>query len=247
MFRFLIALIVGAVLVFFSYPASSQNVKTYIPEKAYPLLPKLKSEAERLHPNGPSLGYYASLIEQESCISLKHSRCWSPTSRLKTSRETGAGLPQITVAYRADGSVRFDKLEEMRDNYVDELKELSWENVYERPDLQLRVVVLLTQENWKRFFMVKNYDGKLGFTDSAYNGGPRDVEKGRLICGLKKGCNPDLWFGNVEYTIPKSTKPLYGTRSAKDINLEHVYNVTQVRFGKYQSYFDNVLTSSKGE
>ncbi len=227
--------------------AYAQNVKTYIPDNAYQFLPLLRDEVARLNPNGPKVGYYASLIEQESCLHLKHKRCWMPTSKLKTAREEGAGLAMITKAYKADGSIRFDKLEEMRNNYETELRDLSWENVYERPDLQLRVVVLLTQENWKRFFMVKNFDGRVGFTDSAYNGGPRDVEKGRLICGLKEGCDPDQWFGHVENTIPKSTKPLYGTRSAKDINLEHVHYVTKVRFSKYQSYFDNEASSSKGE
>ena len=229
----------SSLLIFILVPVYAQDVNTYIPERAYQYLPTLKSEAERIFPQGPDVAYYGSLIELESCLSLTHKRCWSPTSQLKTQREEGAGLVQITKAFKADGSVRFDKLTEMANNYKDELKELSWENVYSRPDLQLRVGILLTKENWDKLFMVKNHEGRLGMTDSAYNGGIRDVNRARIACGLKANCDPQLWFGHVELMSPKSTKPLYGTRSAKDINLHHVHGVLKVRLPKYQKYFQS--------
>lgn len=211
--------------------------KTYIPSKAYLYLATLNSEKNRLFPKGPETSYYASLIEHESCISLTHKRCWDPSSKLDTKRETGAGLIQLTKTFKTDGSIRFDKLTEMANNYQDELKELSWNNVYTRPDLQLRAGILLTKENWDKLFMVKNLEGRLAMTDSAYNGGYRDVARGREICGLRENCDPDIWFNNVERTLPKSTKPIYGNRSAKDINLEHVYNVLKVRYQKYDSFY----------
>lgn len=215
----------------------AQNVSTYIPTNAHQHLAPLRAEAERLAPTGPPVAYYASLIEQESCIGLKHSKCWSSKSKLKTSREEGAGLSQITRAYYKNGDLRFDKLTEMRDQYRSELKELSWENVYYRDDLQYRIVILLTMENWRKLFAVKSLEGRLAMTDSAYNGGYRDVARGREICGLRENCNPDIWFDNVERTLPKSTKPIYGNRSAKDINLEHVHNVLKVRYQKYDSFY----------
>ena len=223
-------------LVYSSLPLA-QNVKTYIPEKAYPLLPVFKKEHERLSPVFPYYPYYPALAEHESCISLKHSRCMSPSSELKTSREQGVGLPQITRVWRNDGSLRFDKLQEMRDKYDDELRELSWLTIKERPELQIRILVILTQENWKKFFMISDDWQRLAMSDSAYNGGAGDVDKARRICGLKKGCDPQVWFGNVESVIPKSTVPLYGTRSAKDINLHHVDDVLNNRYNKYNDYY----------
>ena len=223
-----------------SFNLFAQDVKTYIPERAYQYLPVLDSEAKRIFPNGPETAYYGSLFEHESCLSLKHKRCWSPTSQLKTKREEGAGIIMLTRAYRTDGSLRFDKLREMADNYTTELKELSWSNVYQRPDLQLRAGILLTKENWDKLFMVEDLGGRIAMTDSAYNGGIRDVNRARVACGLKANCDPDLWFGNVETVLPKSTKPLYGTRSAKDINLHHVYDVLKVRLPKYQKFFQTL-------
>jgi len=37
------------------------------------------------------------LIEQETCYSLTHPRCWSSMAKLETSREYGFGLGQLTV------------------------------------------------------------------------------------------------------------------------------------------------------
>ncbi len=123
---------------------------SYIPPKAWQYKSTIESEIVRIMPDLIEYNYVPALIEHESCISLTHSRCWSPTSQLKTAREEGAGLSQITKAYRADGSIRFDRIKEMRDNYRLELSELSWENVYTRPDLQIRALILMLKEDNKR-------------------------------------------------------------------------------------------------
>jgi hypothetical protein len=46
---------------------------------------------------------------------------------------------------------------------------------------------------------------------------------------------PGEWFGNVELHCLKSRQPLYGGRSACDINREHVRNVMLVRPAKYRA------------
>jgi hypothetical protein len=216
-------------------PVMAQDVKTYIPVNAGPLLPVLGAQVKEVWPTMPVPYYFGGLIEQESCIGLKHSKCWSANSRLKSDREEGAGLGQITRAYKADGSVRFDALEDAKRLDAKGLNELRWETVYSRPDLQMRVIVLMTRANWNRLDkLVPDVDGKLAMTDAAYNGGLGGVINERRACGLREGCNPNKWFGHVENVCLKSKKPLYGNRNACMINREHVDYVLRVRMNKYK-------------
>lgn len=193
--------------------------------------PILKVEQTHYWPQHPHAPYLAALIEQESCVSLKSPKCWNPSARLKSSREEGAGMGQITRAYRADGSLRLDSLTSLKTQYGDALGEWSWDNVYTRPDLQLRAVVILSRDSAKPF---TTNAGWLQFGDAAYNGGVAGVQKERRACKLTPGCDPGKWFGNVDQHCLKSRQPLYGGRSACDINREHVANVFIVRYKKYE-------------
>ena len=196
--------------------------------------PILKNEQQRFWPDHPAPHFLAGLIEQESCVSLRSKKCWNPSARLKNAREEGAGMGQITRAYSANGKLRFDSLAGMVSQY-DDLRGWNWSNVYVRPDYQLRAVVLMSRDAAKRY---RNLPGKLAFGDAAYNGGARDVARERQACGLTAGCDPALWFGHVERHCKKSRQPLYGGRSACDINREHVHNVMHVRSAKYAPFFD---------
>jgi hypothetical protein len=218
----------------------NEDVRTYIPTRAHTYLPILKAEQKQFwnsHPNPEQLG---ALGEHESCISLTHNRCWSPTSILKTSREEGAGIFQITRAYDKNGKIRFDALQELKDKHPTVLSDWSWENVYKRPDLQLRAVVLKSKDNFDYLKVISNVDERLKFSDAAYNGGMGGVNSDRRLCGLKNGCNPQIWFGNVELTCSKSKVVLYGNRSACDINRYHVNDVINIRSNKYKPYLKNV-------
>lgn len=198
-----------------------KSVNAAVPPHAVVFAPILKAEQARFWVDHPMPELLAGLVEQESCLSLTHSRCWSPLSKLKTSREEGAGVGQITRAYRADGTLRFDSLADMRRQYP-ELSEWSWSNVYARPDLQFRGLVLMNRSNFKSLSMVVPVLSRLAFADAAYNGGLSGVQKERRACSLKDGCDPQVWFSNVEKVCLKSRKVLYGSRSACDINREHV-------------------------
>lgn len=193
--------------------------------------PVLKSEQRHYWPNHPLPAVLAGLVEQESCTSLKSPKCWNPEAKLKTRREEGAGMGQITRAYRQDGSTRFDALADLRGRYGGELGELSWSNVYQRPDLQLRAIVIMSRDAAMPFRFAP---AMLAFGDAGYNGGVGGVQRERRACALSSGCDPGLWFGNVERHCLKSRQPLYGGRSACDINREHVHNVLLVRWKKYQ-------------
>lgn len=186
----------------------------------------------------PKRHLIASLIEHESCISLTHSRCWDPTSRLKSQREEGAGLFQITRAYRSDGSIRFDALDELRTKYKTELYQLNWLNIYSRPDLQIRAGILKSKENYQLFEKyAANTNEALAFADAAYNGGISGVNSERRACLLTKGCDPSKWFGHTEKLCLKSKTALYGTRSACSINRHHVTDVLLIRSNKYHKIY----------
>ena len=217
--------------------AHAQDVKTYIPKNAPALLPLYKTEVERLMPDLETPWYFPGLTEHESCISLKHSRCFSSTAELKTSREQGAGLGQLTRTFNPDGSIRFDSLSDLRNANMAELKELSWSNIKQRPDLQIRGLVLMTRSNYKQLYVIKDDFQRLAMTDVAYNAGLGRVKKNRLQCGLTKGCDPQIWFDQVEKQCTASKKPIYGGRSACDIMNHHARDVLFTRMNKYQPFF----------
>jgi len=213
----------------------SITVNTYIPPNALIYLPLVKIETDRIMPDLVFPQYIPALIEQESCISLTHSKCWNPASRLKTTREEGAGLSQLTKAYNKDGTIRFDTLTELSRRYNDELKELSWSNVYSRPDLQIRAALLLISYNYKSLSIIDSEYERIAMTDSAYNGGLSGLNRERRVCGLAKGCDPKVWFDNVENYCMKSKRVIYGARNACDINREHTTTTLKLRMDKYKS------------
>lgn len=180
----------------------------------------------------------ASLVEHESCIGLTHSKCWNPKSRLKSSREEGAGFGQITRAYRADGRIRFDALAEIKSKHPVELYEWSWQNVYDRPDLQLRGLVLKSRDNYEYYRKSTDAVNALYFADAAYNGGISGLDRERAACAMSKTCDASKWFGNVERFCLKSNVALYGNRSACDINRHHVKDVFNIRANKYQLWWN---------
>lgn len=194
--------------------------------------PVLKEEQRQYWSDHPDSVVLAGLVEQESCISLRSHGCWNPAAQLKTSREEGAGMGQVTRAYRADGALRFDALAAERSQYKSELGELSWNNVYTRPDLQLRTIVLMSRDAAKPF---RSAPDMLAFGDAAYNGGLGGVQNERRACALSRACDPGRWIGHVELHCLKSRQPLYGGRNACAINREHVRNVVYVRPNKYRT------------
>lgn len=190
-----------------------------VPPQAQQYLPVLQREIQVLWPDMPERAYIAALVHHESgCPGLRS--CWSPKARLKTQREEGGGLPQLTRAWRADGSLRFDVVADLRRQHA-ELRELSWDNLYSRPDLQLRAMVIMLHETAVRFADIPA-PARLDFVDAAYNGGAGGVRQEQRLCKAAGACDPFVWWGHVERHCSKSTAPLYGRRSACDINRDHV-------------------------
>lgn len=215
----------------------ASQMDTYIPKQAYTYVPMLKAEQQGIWPDHPRPEILAGLVEQESCISLKHKRCFNPKSQLKTSREEGAGFGQITRTFNEQtGAVKMDVLMEMARKYP-ELRELTWRNVYDRPDLQLRTMVLMSRDNYRKFKDVTQGEA-LNFADAAYNCGVGCVNKNRRACSISDGCNPAQWFGNVG-SMCVYNRVVYNRRAC-DITAEHVEHVIHRRSAKYRSLMVDV-------
>lgn len=213
------------------------NVKTYIPPQAFTYKSAIDQELETYFAKLPERNYVPALIEHESCQYLTHRKCWNSVSQLKTSRELGVGLGQITKAYTSDGKLRFDSLTDLRTQYKRDLAEVSWDTIAQRPDLQIRMIVLMLRDSWNRLYEVQDTMSRIAMMDAAYNGGLGGVNKERRVCGLTKGCDPQQWFGHVETHCLKSKKILYGVRSACMINRDHVRLVLVETLPKYKRLY----------
>lgn len=216
-----LSIVLSALLGLFSRQAHAAG----IPPQAEPLLPVLSAEIRQAWPTHPLPEYFGGLVEHESACP-RVSQCWKPTAQLKTAREEGAGLGQLTRAWSPDGRLRFDALAEMRAAHP-ALAELDWATIYQRPDLQLRAIVLKSREDWRWLGQPP-----LEFVDLAYNAGRGRVQQDRRACAMTAGCDPARWAGNVERTCTASRTPIYGQRSACDISRHHVSDVL-ARAAKY--------------
>lgn len=219
----------GILILMFAPRAHAGDLESYIPAGAIKYAPVLRAEQERLWPYHPNAAMLGALVEQESCIGLRGPRCWNPSARNSAPNEEGAGLGQITR------TPRFDALAEVR--LLDpSLAEWSWSNVYTRPDLQLRAIVVMNRDCDRRLkTLVFDGQARLEMCDAAYNGGYAGMQHDRRACGQKPGCNPQVWFSNVEDTCTKSKAAAAGYRRGPCvINREHVQMVAVVRRPKYE-------------
>lgn len=193
-------------------------------------------DAQRVHwSDAPLPWFMAGQVEKESCITLKHAKCWNTRAELKTDREYGFGLGQITVAYRADGSVRFNKWAELRTKYP-ALRAWTWEQRFE-PLFQLTALVLMDRGLCRAYADSATLEDQLGFCLSAYNGGEGGVGQDKRLCGNTAGCNPRAWYGHVEQHSMKQRMPWKGYgKSPFDINREYPREV-RTRRDKYKQFW----------
>lgn len=205
------------------------------PAAAVALLPVLKAEQVQLWPDLRMASVLGAQVEQETCTSLKSRGCWNPRAELRTSREQGIGLGQLTRAFRSDGSTRFDALAEIRRDYPRELTGLSWEAPYDA-GLQLRALVLKDRQGFLKVQGSATHEDQLAMAFSAYNGGLGGLASDRKACAGTPGCEPGRWFGHVERTSlkAKAAVPGYG-QSFFQINRSYVTNVMNVRRVRYLS------------
>lgn len=228
------AVLLGLVIVV-SMMSWAQDVRTYVPTGAKRLAPILVSCQAQIWPAAPAPWTLAGLVEAESCISLTHSRCWNERAELKTSREYGFGLGQITVTSTLNN---FDNLKAAHAS----LRTWEWDDRY-NPNYQLIAIVEMNLGLWRKWASDPGatVDDQWAFVLSSYNGGASGVMQDRLLCSNTKGCDKNKWFGNVETTSLKSKvpQPSYGGRSWYTINQTYVSDILKLRRSKYQTFWEH--------
>ena len=221
------------------WPSHAQQ----LPAGAIDYMPLLKQNVAALWPEAKPRSPFAAQIEQETCISLKSKGCWNPKTELKTQREYGFGLGQLTVAYNADGSERFNGYTEMVK--YRELQDWRWEDRY-NPDYQLKALVLKDRNVYQgvKFPVADDFE-RLAFMFASYNGGLGGLLKDHKLCESTTGCNSRFWFNRdgengVESTSYKSKTAAPGyKKSFFEISREYPKNIMYVRRAKYVSAMDD--------
>lgn len=198
---FAIAVLLLAALSLYAIPIFALAATSPLPNDATKLLPQVTSEIQRGWPELNPREFVPALIEQESFFKLG--------AKLQTSREFGCGLGQFTKAYNADGSVRFDSLEETK-RLDPSLSEWSWRDCY-NATFQIRAVVLKLRghERSCSAYMIDSINAK-ACAAAQYNGGAGSVNKRIRACRLDANCRPDIWAGNLDTKCPQSRTKVAG-------------------------------------
>jgi hypothetical protein len=197
-----------------------------LPGQADALLPVLKEEMASYWPDETPRAWVPALIEQESG--------WRPTAQLRTAREQGCGLIQITRAYNANGTVRMDALADYK-QLDPSLAGWSWQDCA-AVRYQLRAGVLKLRSNdvlCRRMGLSDNREVK-ACAAAIHNGGAGNMAKRIRTCRADDGCDPARWFANLERKCPQSRARMAGYgESLCEINSRYPARV-EGRMGKYE-------------
>ena len=238
--RLLTKLAAVVLLVLFSCPLWSQEVPKApagIPQNFMFHKDTLVEVMKRKWPDNPYPSAVAGQIEQETCITITHKKCWSRFAELKTSRERGVGLGQHTM------TARFDALAEAR-GLDSDLKEWNWDSPYSA-EMQMVALLSMMKRNYGIFKSTSDLD-RYAFALAAYNGGIGGIQADQRICRNTKGCDDKLWFGNVENTSLKAKVKVSGYgKSFFEINREYPVNILLKRRQKYKPFIDPFFEGAK--
>lgn len=209
-----------------------------LPKLAYKYLPILKNDIDTLGFPTQYKESMAGQVEQESCISIKSKLCWNPHVELKTSRELGVGVGQLTIAYNSNGSVRFNAFSDAVHQYK-QLHNWSWQDRFD-PKMQFLALILKDQSSFEFMkFPTANYYEHLAMALVGYNGGMGSVLQDRKLCMTIQGCDPTRWFGNIEKYSRKSKITMRGYgQSPFQISREYPINILKIRMSKYAPYIN---------
>lgn len=224
---------VGAVFAVSVWAATTQlptNAKTYIPV--------LNTVLGTYWPDVSSPWYLGGQIEQETCPSLKSKQCWSPHAELKTYREYGFGLGQLTITYNKNGTERFNSFKDVQ-TLDKSLKGWKFSDRFD-PNKQIRALVATDRSNWNKVTGVTDDRERAAMMFVSYNAGFGRVLSDRRLCKAESTkaapCDPDKWFGNVEHhSYLKKTKAAAGySKTFFQTSREYPSNIINIRSPKYK-------------
>jgi len=236
----LISLLQLILLLKYSYSFSNKAIYNYIPENFYRYSHYVINVSKKLWKDlliyKGYLMYIFAQIEQETCISLRHKKCWSPYAELKTKREYGFGFGQITITKRYNNFIYFKKL------FRKYLYKWNWKDRY-NPYYQSLTLILYDKYLFRKVYNLANDNyNRFCFMLSSYNGGFGWLLKDILYCKRIKSCNPKIWFNNVEkYSIRRKYK-IYKRLTSFDINRIYVKNIMKKRYKKYINITYDIIT-----
>lgn len=235
--RLLLAVAIAAFILLWSWMAA--HAQGVVPPGALKYAPVLASKQAALWPEAPAPWTIAGMVEQETGPCPRGRQCWNPGAELKTKREYGFGLGQVTISYRADGSERFNEFNELRRKYAS-LRDWAWANRYD-PGRQLSAIVEMTHALWKQVPPSASEDDHWAFDLVSYNGGLGGLLQDRRYCANSSGCDPTRWFGHIETHSLKSRTAFgrgYGGQSPYSITRSYVRNVLTKFRAKYRQFWE---------
>ena len=200
------------------------NAATEPSARAKRYLPALKTAIDSHWSAAPMRYYIAGKIEQESAG-------WKERAELKTSREYGFGLAQITIAYNQDGSERFNNFKAAQRIF----KEWQWEDRF-NVKYQLGYTVITDRSNFKQVSrLMRDDDSRWRATLVAYNAGYGTVLQRRALA-IRSGVPADRWVGGLDQVaMAYEQKLLYGRPLVKMRN-EYPHIICDVRSPKYKGW-----------
>lgn len=205
----IIALAVGAI-----NPAKA-SAATEPTARAQRYLPVLHEAFDTHWPNAPLRHIAAGQIEQESAG-------WNERAELKTSREYGFGLGQITITDRFNNFTAAQQI----------FKDWKWKDRF-NVKYQLGYAVITDRSNFiqvSRLF--GDDDSRWRAVLVSYNAGYGTVLQRRALA-IRKGAPHDRWTGGLDQVaMAYETKLLYGRPLAQMRN-EYPHLICDVRAPKY--------------
>jgi hypothetical protein len=206
-----------------------------IPANATALIAMVHALLPTYWPAHPMPDALPAQAEQESCAALTSKMCMSPmveNHNPKNNGEVGLGVFQLTKTNSFNNFLAVQKLSP-------ELKGWQWAD---RHNLRKQVLagILMDKGLYTSCskLMAPGVD-TYACAMSSYNGGFGGFSSSRRLCSNTKGCNPKVWFANVETASTTRKAPLPGYRlSAYQINRGYVQQIINVRRAKYAPYFE---------
>ena len=183
---------------------------TSLAERAARHLPTLRGAVDEHWPDAPLRHVMAGQVEQEST--------WKERATLKTSRELGRGLVQLTIAYRKDGTERFNAYRDAA--RIRALRGWDWEQDPYNTTYQLTYLVLTDRANYRQMQGLRFIDAAETFKAAlvCYNAGPGRVLNRRALA-LAKGIPHDRWTGGLDRAYSqKEAVMLYGRPLYEAVN-----------------------------